>query len=161
MIAKLFRKIILLFSLAATLLGNTGLFSLAKTKQTAKEVLSEKPIYVFEEKLQCREKKTVFNYRNSTNPKFEKPDPILALDYQKEEVFGGLPLPEQSTFAYAVDGSTTSMQIVFVNVDYTTWDGIQSIEVELSEPREFLAKNLNQECKDVIIFSSNKDKGKV
>ena len=164
MIAKIIKKFISYFFLAIAVFGNTGLFSLVKTKEVEKEAFVKKPSFVFEEKLQCATKEKFFNYYNYKNLVIKKSAPSLTYNSYRNErsIPFGFPQPEQSTYSYVIlnlDSSAMAYPVV-INLDYTTntthtaINEIQNISIDIKEPKEFLARNLNEEWKESIEFYS-------
>jgi len=165
MIIKLFKKIVSYFLLAIAVFGNTGLFSSAKIKAIEKETPLQKTNFVFEEKLQCRAKEVIFDSRNSENLFIREPAPSLTYNsyHDRQSIPFGFPKPEQSTYSYVMfsTDSTAVAYPIIINIDYATnpartlINEIRDININIVEPKSFLAKNLNEEWKKSIDFYSN------
>src|SRR3989344_1289511 len=136
MIKKLLTKINLYFLLVVTIFGNTGLFSFAKTKQVEKDVPPESPSY-----FTVPMRLLLANSQHFLSD--EKPRTKNLL----QEV------PQSEQIAFLINNTSTNLlSVAVVDFRYTANPQavISEIQADILEPKDFLARNFNEEWKRKI-----------
>ncbi len=165
MIIDFLINFVLISLLVITIFANTGLLSL-KDKKQVKETPIDKQSFIFKEKLQCRPENKLA-YFDSEFPEIKMPTPSLILDDSGNPTIPEQPTPYFGQFAIplvtSADSSATVQYRILpqtVIIDFSAsqvennLEKIESIRVDLAEPKDLLAKNLNEELKEKIDFYS-------
>lgn len=145
MIKKLIRKTIPIFSLLVAVIGNTGLFSLTKTR-VEKEVPLERPSYFTAPEVSS----------------FKMPKPSLTYEIpNSQNTSQGTPKSGQFAFPMVINATSSIAVInpVVVDFDYLanpahTISEIQDVKINIEDYKTFLATNLNKEWKGKSAFYS-------
>ena len=159
MIKTLIKKIILYVLIIISFLGNTGWIFSSKVKNTEKDVspknldliIKDKPV----EKI-IGDNPEILSWKGSTPP-------FSYRNYNSQKNSNGIPQHGQVAFLTNIN-STASVSIAVANFDYIVDSNyaiineMRDINIDIVEPKSFLAINLNEEWKENINFYSGHSK---
>jgi cell shape-determining protein MreC len=149
MIKKILEKIISFLCLVAVF-GDADLISLSRENSLKKDTLSKNSCSIFNEKIQYKPVKRILSIKKST--------PSLSYrDYNNQQ------FPEENSqlgkISVLINSSTSSVELVVADFEYTTdLSKIYNIDIDISEPKSFFARNSTEELKESIDFYCNKNK---
>ena len=160
MIIKLLKKIVSYFFLAIAIFGNTGWFSLLKTKEFKNETPAKNQNFTFKEALQCRPTEKTFDYKPEILS-WKNPAPSsLYRSYNGQNHQNET--PQSGHVAFFINATSSSSVVMTVtNFDYITdpthtiINEIRDINIDIVEPKSLLARNLNEEWRENIDFYSD------
>lgn len=150
MIIKLLKKIIPYLLVIVATFGNTGLFPSPKAKEIERKEPPKNPGFPPEEQMQFKPVVAPIVYKPET-PLLRRPTPSLLY-----KGYNGQNIPQktqsgQIAFFLTNADSTSAIRQVIIDFDYTT-TGLQAMNVDIAEPKDFLASNLNEKLRERIDF---------
>lgn len=157
---KLIKKITTYLLIIIAVLGNTGWISSVKIKDVKKEGMSKNFGSTFNEELQYKPAEKNLE-RNSEILSLKRPTPSLSYrNYYGQKIPNEI--PQSGQVALLINSTSSSSVVMAVtNFDYITDQNhtiineIRDINIDIVEPKGFLARNLNEEWKGDIDFYSN------
>lgn len=157
MIKKLIKKITPYLLIAIAFLGNTNWIPSVKIKDVKKEDLSKISDSTFSEVLQYKPAEEVVEC-DSEILSIKKPVSSLVFrNYDGQKIINEISQSSQATLLVNVNSSTSVMSVI--NFEYinsrnhtSIISEIKDISIDVAEPKIFLAKNLNEEWKKILIF---------